>query len=141
MIYEYCLVVRYELKPHPTDYERYEIQRPLPRRPDIALLGTNKQINAEAATVLYGKNLWRVSHQSNIAEQPEIWKKNVSLFRHVIVSFDFRDLHQSQLLELTLAEHRMGRSLERKEDRTIASDILHALRLYDVAIPWMAKVR
>lgn len=31
MIYEYCLVVNYELNPHPTDYEQYEKQRPLPR--------------------------------------------------------------------------------------------------------------
>lgn len=140
MIYEYCLVVNYELNPHPTDYEQYAIQRPLPRKPDVALLEINKQIRDEAAIVLYGKNIWRVSHQSNVLVQPEIWRK-VSLFRHVVVSFDFRDLHSSHLLEISLAVLKSRRSMETEADEVSASTIIHAKRRFDLQSPWMAKMR
>ncbi len=140
MIYEYCLVVNYELNPHPTDYEQYEMQRPLPRKPDVALLKTNKQIHDEAAIVLYGKNIWRVSHQSNIAVKHQIWR-NVSLFRHVVVSFDFRDLHSSQLLEISRAVHKSGRTIETEAEEAFVSAMIHADRRYDLESPWMAKAR
>ena len=147
---EHCLVVSYELNPHPTKYERKEMHRSHSQKPDTALLETNKQVRAEAATVFYGKNVWHVSPQGKVPNPPdpklEIWEKNASLFRHVIVSFDFSDMYYSLFGELfdqanalgghaTVAEHT---SLVR---RTLS---LHEQKLFERAcggkITWVGRM-
>jgi hypothetical protein len=90
--------------------------------------------------VLYGKNIWHISHQSNIAIQPQIWR-NVSLFRHVVVSFGFDNLHSSQLLEISRAVLKSGRTIETEADEAFVSAMIHADRRYDLQSPWMVKTR
>lgn len=98
MIYEYCLV-QGEIIPYPMDYEKQELQRPLPRKPDISLLRVNSVIGAEARVVLYEKNVWRLSYNY---EGKALWTSAKDLIRKLNVSFDVRDLDSTDQLEISL---------------------------------------
>lgn len=99
MIYEYCLIVEGQINPYPTEYEKQELMRPFPRKPDVSLLQVNKLIRAEAGIILYGKNLWRLSY--NKAEDP-MWEVSKKLIRRLMVNFDVRDLDSTDQLETSL---------------------------------------
>ena len=42
------------------------------RKPNIALLSVTRRIEDEAAQVLYGKNVWRISNQKNDPSWPDL---------------------------------------------------------------------
>lgn len=98
-IYEYCLVVEGEINPYPTDYEKQELMRPFPRKPDVSLLLVSKLIRAEAEIVLYGQNLWRLSYSK---AEYLMWNDATKLIRRLVVNFDVRDLDSTDRLETSL---------------------------------------
>ncbi|KAL8948528.1 MAG: hypothetical protein Q9222_005296 [Ikaeria aurantiellina] len=114
MIYEYCLVVQGEIVPYPAEYEypRYKGDKKsdqednyMKRKPDVALLQVNKQIGEEARQILHGRNLWRVSLPST-KRNGESWRTVLSMYenvyesvRHVVTSFDVRDLGLEQSIK------------------------------------------
>ncbi len=102
MIYDYCLLVQGEIIPYPTYYEKEEIGRPLPQKPDIALLQVNKQIRAEAADMLYGQHVWRLSYNST---EDSMWNSSTEFIRKVVVNFDAQDLVSSALITMTRLEN------------------------------------
>lgn len=64
-------------------------------KPSISLLYVNKQINAEAAWLLYDKNKWRLGNGVGFDYSSifYIWKQNSPSLRHIIVhcdQFDYR---------------------------------------------------
>ena len=61
-------------------------------RPDTALLMVNLQAGDEAAQVLYGKNVRRLSYRKdNPSWEAKPWEKSlIKYMRHVIVKFDSR---------------------------------------------------
>ena len=101
MIYEYCLVVEGEINPYPTDYERNELMRPFPRKPDVALLQVSSVVQAEAKIVLFGKNLWRLSYNK---KNDPMWDAYGELVRKLIISFDVRDLDSNDRLQTAIFE-------------------------------------
>ena len=141
MILEYCLIVDYELNPKPTYYERLEMQRPLPRRPDVALLKTNKQIYSEAVIILYGKNVWHVCNQSDWSDDPpEIWQRNATLFRHVAVTFDFRDVGPAHLLEMSKHWYRVAAETMPYQNTPWTPAMIHGKRQDRLEMTWAKKM-
>lgn len=125
MIYEICLLHDGEINPHPTDYERIEIKFKggVPAKmmsdhilnpslkspvkysrqwPSVALLGVNKAIQDEAATILFGKNVWRLSGLAlESRSMSDLWENYRKYFLHVTTSFDMRDITPPQLMYIT----------------------------------------
>ena len=114
MIYEYCLVKNSTLVPF-TEYYPLLNQELAFRRdlPTVSLLLVNKTIEAEAAAILYGKNIWRVTanvtynsplaYTSAAPPSSQLWKRRGPLFRNVILVFDQRDVCSNEILTDTLA--------------------------------------
>ena len=84
--------------------------------PTVAPLAVNKQIGAEAASTLYGKNIWRVTSTApGILSSSKtwlnfgwsrhgsrtLWAQRANLFRRILVVFDQRDLDPDTLIETT----------------------------------------
>ena len=97
MIYEHCLVVDYTIMPYEEFYwvrcKGLEYWRP---RPTVALTAVNKSIGAEAAQVLFGKNVWRISSTTRLPflqRKPglSVWGLYATLFRKVKITFDEMD--------------------------------------------------
>ena len=101
MIYDYCLVVDGELNPYPTYYEKQELVRPFPRKPDVALLQVCSLIKSEAEVVLYGKNVWRLSY---MGIDGLMWDVSKKLIRQLTVHFDRRDYNCTERLRDTCAD-------------------------------------
>ena len=125
-IYGHCLLCDGEIAPFPNNsigdtpkgawsygslvvqdssYEDPAIQN----KPYIALLGVNSKIRDEAASVLFGKNTWRLS--SKTLEQDDgyrwwetWWKSYAPYFRHLVTSFDFQDADQVGLLNVLIGD-------------------------------------
>ena len=55
-ILELCLIVG-KINPYPIHYEDDDPFAAVQRKPDIALLTVNKNLNAEASEIFYGKNV------------------------------------------------------------------------------------
>ena len=92
-------------------HQRYD-----PDLPCISLLGVNHKIQREAAIVLFGKNIWRVSSpprvypngDSSVTDNASImafYDRCIRYLRRVETGFDMRDLPRSSLLSLIKAVH------------------------------------
>ena len=113
MIYEYCLVKDSTLVPfkefYPLLHNDSAFRKDLPT---VALLLVNKTIEAEAAAIPYGKNVWRVSvnitYLTPVLSPPipgplsYLWKHRGNLFKNVIVVFDQRDAYSMEVITDTL---------------------------------------
>ena len=72
-------------------------------KPCVALLGVNSTVRDEAATVLFGKNLWRLSSMSYVQDDRYLlWKTFASYFQHIVVDFDARDMDETKLLDIQM---------------------------------------
>lgn len=76
-----------------------------PNKPCVALLGVNSTIRDEAVSILFGKNVWRLS--SRFDEQDgryRWWKTYAKYFRHVVASFDACDHDEVEILDIAMEE-------------------------------------
>ncbi|CAF9911108.1 hypothetical protein IMSHALPRED_009927 [Imshaugia aleurites] len=123
MIYGYCLIHDGEIIPYPNIDERRVIEkdggeaakRCTGRRgvecndkqilrscggityatdwPSVALLGVNKNIQEEAASVLFGKNVRRISYVEHweMGEEKDLWYTYRTHFRHISTHMSMND--------------------------------------------------
>lgn len=123
MIYGYCLIHDGDIIPYPSIDERDEIEasggkpakRCLERKgvkygekqivrscggityapdwPSVALLGVSKRIQEEAANILFGKNVWRLSYieQWVSEEDRPLWFRYERYFRHITTHLSMND--------------------------------------------------
>ena len=134
MIYKYCLIQREEIKPFPTAIECEDDQRSVGKLalsihdkagrkigdtryamylPCLALLCVNKRINHEAAVILMGKNVWRLSWTifSQLRLNACAFTGHYSTFsRHVTMEFSMFDASHKDLLEISKRELKKGNS-------------------------------
>ena len=115
IIYNYCLLVDYEIVPHLSLYcaqlhlskfsrlgrrflkDRYSMQPPSsPTLPSLNLLAVNKQLFEETAPILYGKNTWTmpVVTGDNLFRRGDhnVFVRHAKLFRHISVKFDWHEM-------------------------------------------------
>ena len=61
--------------------------------PSVALLGVNKNIQEEAASVLFRKNVWRMSYVEHweMGEEKDLWYTYRSHFRHISTHMSGQD--------------------------------------------------
>ncbi|KAI4101590.1 MAG: hypothetical protein LQ339_004979 [Xanthoria mediterranea] len=152
MIYDYCLVVNGEIVPHPAEYEypRYKpahvTEQPrnyMDRKPDVALLQVNKEIREETCPILYGRNLWRMSgtlsHWDRRVRTFARFDRLLRYFKHVISSFDSRDLDHGYFdVRSQLRYHKfVSHEFELTEERMVP---LHELRNGDLRECWYMKM-
>ena len=118
MIYERCLCYDGEIIPFPCSYEKEDAEKqelsqelpfgqpndqgPFLGVPYSGLLGVNSTIRDEAATILFGKNIWRLSYAQN--DKYPLWETYAKYFRHVVTWFHYRDFDPALLLDLTMGE-------------------------------------
>ena len=123
MIYGYCLIYDGDIIPYPNIGERRKIQesydKPAKRCigrlaiecnkilefrscagiryaedwPSVALLGVSKGIQEEAATILFSKNVWRLSFVEHweMGEEKDLWYKYKNQFRHISAHMSLTD--------------------------------------------------
>ncbi|KAL9136234.1 MAG: hypothetical protein Q9175_002562 [Cornicularia normoerica] len=74
-------------------------------KPCFALLGVNSTIRDEAASILFGNNVWRLSSRSYAQDNKyRLWETYAEYFRYVVTSFDARDVDEAWLLELSMQQ-------------------------------------
>lgn len=102
------------INPLPAYYESKDPFAEADRKPDVALLKVNKFVNHEATKILYSKNVWRLTwpggdphnYQRMIdGKQSQIWGIRSQHIRHVITSFDVRDVEPDELLSTSRTVH------------------------------------
>lgn len=146
MIYKLCLVVHGEIVPYKENYDRDTAQDYTEDKPMIALLAVDKVIRQEAASIFYGKNVWRITSKADdlakasytlisIAlsgghEPKTIWIVHARRFRRVIIyahRLDVNDLDfdvLSSIARSTAAmdlHQRMARAHKRNFNRMLGS--------------------
>ena len=104
MIYEYCLVVSETIEPY-KEYCPLSASDLAHRRtmPTAALLAVNRTIESEAAGILYGKNVWRITSKSEFlsgSNDGTLWIRRAPLFRNVALDFDRRGLDGPEWYEV-----------------------------------------
>ncbi len=110
VIYEYCLVVEGILDPCPPYYEEKDPKN-AKLKPNTDLLMVNRQVGTEAAQVLYGKNVWRLSCQQDDPSWPDSpyeaksWENNIIMYmRHIVVKSDSRDADHEVVAAISYAQ-------------------------------------
>ena len=99
--------------------ERYSWQTE--HKPCVALLGVNSTVREEAATVLFGKNEWRLSSMSYVQDDRYLlWKTYALYFRHIVARFDARDIDETKLLDI-----KMRKTAREEENSGDAEDSDH----------------
>lgn len=76
-------------------------------KPCVTLLGVNSTIRNEAASILFGKNTWRLSSKSyakDAVDKYRFWETYVKYFRYVVTRFDARDVDGAYLLDISMGE-------------------------------------
>lgn len=123
-ILELCLVVKGPINPYPTNYEDRNPFEKTERKPDVALLEVNRNINVEASRIFYGGNLWKHNWRSeDYSKLPEtaefediikhlkslprvkIWFTHRAQIRHITLDLDVRDQNATVLLHHTECEY------------------------------------
>ncbi len=85
------------------------------KAPCVALLGVNSTIRDEAASILFGKNVWRLSSTSYVQDDRyRLWETYAKHFRHVVTRFDAQDIDGTRLLDISMSE--MDRVEEEPQD-------------------------
>lgn len=144
MIYKICLVVHGEIVPYKENHDRDTDQDYTGDMPMVALLGVDKSIRKEAASLFYGKNVWRITSKAdNLAKSSytpisiglsggdwpkTIWTVHARLFRHVIIHahrLDVNDLDPDVLSSIARStavknlQQRMARAHKRNFNRML----------------------
>ena len=137
MIYEYCLVVNGHIVPYRENYDRNTDLDYKGDKPTVALLTVNKAVRKEAASIFYGKNVWRIASQADdlkelpttAGENPKtIWDVHAKLFRRVIIyahRLDVNDLDPHILSRIARSapaktlQERMARAHTRNFNRML----------------------
>ena len=124
MIYKYCLLYDGEIIPYPyideVDEIRFKGWKPAKRCigsygiernsegdlrpcggityatdwPSVALLGVSKGIQEEAANILFGMNVWRLSYVDHwgIGEKKTLWYRYQHHFRHITTGISMHEM-------------------------------------------------
>lgn len=128
IIYGLCLVADHIVVPNPTKWERNDLRKKLTERASqdvpqlsVALLGTCRKIHEEAAVVLYGRNRFRLPTTRQRC-RGTIFQRYASLFRHISVCFDFRDLSTKFVTRL------VARWVKKNAERYWNDELRHWLR-------------
>lgn len=146
MIYKFCLVVHGEIVPYKENYDRDTAQDYTGDKPMVALLAVDKAIRQEAASILYGKNLWRITSKADDLAKPSytlisialsggcepktIWTVHARRFRRVIIyahRLDVNDLDLDVLSSIARStaamdlHQRMARAHKRNFNRMLGS--------------------
>lgn len=104
-ILEYCLLVDGEIVPYPTWYELEDGDVKKPRLlPCTALLGVCESMRVEAAEILFGKNVWRISDLTDSLDElkaPAAWEDFWGLIRHATITIDCRACNPTEMLAIT----------------------------------------
>ena len=141
MIYRCCLIYDGDIIPHPTIDEREQIRksggkaakkylrrgdirRPTNRDlrscagityatdwPSVALLAVSKEVREEAAKLLFGLNVWRLSYVEPWTERNEdaIWRTYQSYFRHISTHMSMNDTtNMLHIIKQTRADRTLG---------------------------------
>lgn len=94
LIFGYCnLLVNGEIVPYPSSQDVC-VQTGLlggtraSQKLDVALLAVSRQIRREAAEILYGRNIWRLTVQPLVGIGQHVFRAQPLMFRHVVVAFD-----------------------------------------------------
>ena len=84
-------------------------------KPFVALLGVNSTIRDEAANILFGKNVWRLSSRVYVQDDRyHLWDTYAKYFRHVVAGFHAQDIDETKSLDISMGE--MGRVEENSKD-------------------------
>lgn len=106
LIREYCLVVEGILDPCIPYYEEKNLEN-AKCKPETALLRVNRCIGDEAAQVLYGKNVWRISYKEDDPSWPNtrgpIRKNIYKYLRNAVLRFDSRDVDHESIMAISRA--------------------------------------
>ena len=95
-------------------------------KPCVALLGVNSTIRDEAANILFGKNVWRLSSRVYVQDDRyHLWDTYAKYFRHIVAKFHVHDIDETKSLDISMGE--MGRVEENSED----SDRFDQARFHD----------
>ena len=107
-IYQFCLIVNSPINPCPTIHEPPSLLASKTHRPCVALLRVNKQVEAEAADVLYGHNRWLIPLSLNhyIFYPQKVSVNNARRFRHIIVRLDFYKISDELRYSIILDSHK-----------------------------------
>lgn len=145
LIYQRCLVYSGEIIPFPRDYERIELDmlsrpktglesaqkdglgpfvgypnvkrnaRQTENKPCVALLGVNSTIREEAAIILFGKNVWRLSIVTYVQkDRCRLWQTYAQYFRHIVTRFDACYIDGAERLDIEMGG--MARDEQDAED-------------------------
>lgn len=67
----------------------------------VVLLGVNKKIKCEAASILFGRNVWRLSYHGEGDLAGELFLYYQRDMRHVACKFDIRDVSTKELMRIS----------------------------------------
>lgn len=73
-------------------------------KPCVALLGVNSTIRDEAASILFGKNVWRLSLTFDRVDRCRWWETYAKYFHHVVARFDASHHDSAELLDIDMEE-------------------------------------
>lgn len=144
MIYRFCLIVNGEIVPYKENYDRDTAQDYTGDKPMVALLAVDKAFRKEAASIFYGKNVWRITSNADDLAKPFytavsigdeqlskiIWTVHARLFRHVIIYAHRLDVNHLDLDVLSSIarstavkdlQQRMARAHKRNFNRMLGS--------------------
>ena len=156
-IYGYCLIHDGEIIPYPTVDEVKQIEesggtpakRCIMRKfikykdrehrscaeikyatdwPSIALLGVSKDIREEAAVLLFGMNVWRLSFRRprTNGEETEFWWAHLKHFRHITTHMSSND---AGTMVDVIKDHRLEQKLSGWSERKLMKSIHNESRL------------
>lgn len=105
------------------------------RKPDISLLAVNKAINAEAAEIFYGKNVWVINQSfkddgpqewGSQAPMDEIWHIHRNQIRHVNISLNPNEL------EVDIWSLAMKKAYQLLPEKTTTSALVESAHMHRV---------
>ena len=108
MIYTLCLVEDREIFPYEERYDPVKATTVMPRTSLLqALLHVSKSVSAEAASIFYSKNTWRIGPSLSIYHFRifKAWKSNKHSVRRVVLHITHYDVPRLALYSLSLADH------------------------------------
>lgn len=150
-----------EIIPFPYEYERKEAKnaylgysrtksngREADKTLCVALLTVNRMIHQEAAAMLCGRNIWRLSKVpgSYLTASDAFWNRYRPLFRHAVLNLDVRDADQTDVLKST------REAMREIQDRSVhvldstgevnqsAKTLIHEKRMSALATAFFYKV-
>lgn len=102
-IYEHCLVVRDPIAPYAENHWLSPADLAFRKQmPTVALLAVNKTIEFEAAAILYGKNVWRITAKPAFIpyqNDDSLWFRRAQLFKSIVIVFDRNDFESTEWFE------------------------------------------